>query len=270
MAPALYGGAAAMREAAAINPKVNEEDLKAIAAMGDAWDALGTSIKVAAANAFSYFSKIRTETANSQGGEAASMASIGGGFGGGFGALTNVDFSKTGQPVNEGAAAFEAESLAILPGVDGYISPSLYATKAETGEVVPTWNYEVVVAYGRLDIHDDPVWLRRQVGELTAHHEARQQHPWSVGDAPESFVDRQLRAIVGVELVITRWEGKAKMSQNQPEANRRSVVAGLAASPDSTDQQLLRRIIAHGAECPQPRPSTGRSRTGLTGRKPGS
>jgi transcriptional regulator len=142
----------------------------------------------------------------------------------------------------------EVESLAILPGVEGYISPSLYATKAETGEVVPTWNYEVVVAYGRLDIHDDPVWLRRQVGELTDLHEARQQHPWSVDDAPESFVDRQLRAIVGVELVITRWEGKAKMSQNQPEANRRSVVAGLAASRDNADQQLLRRIIANGAE----------------------
>jgi transcriptional regulator len=142
----------------------------------------------------------------------------------------------------------EAESLAILPGIDGYISPSLYATKADTGEVVPTWNYEVVAAYGRLDIHDDPVWLRRQVAELTDHHEARQQHPWSVEDAPEPFVDRQLRAIVGVELVITRWEGKAKMSQNQPEANRCSVVAGLAASADSADQQLVRRIIAYGAE----------------------
>jgi len=146
-------------------------------------------------------------------------------------------------------AAADTESLAILPGVDGYISPSLYATKAQTGEVVPTWNYEVVVAYGRLDIHDDPAWLRSQVAALTDHHEARQQHPWSVDDAPESFVDRQLRAIVGVELVIARWEGKAKMSQNQPEANRRSVIAGLADSPDSAgQQQLLRRIIAHNAD----------------------
>ena len=152
-------------------------------------------------------------------------------------------------------AAPDAESLAILPGVDGYISPSLYATKAETGEVVPTWNYEVVVAYGRLDIHDDPAWLRSQVAEITDHHEARQQHPWSVGDAPVSFVDRQLRAIVGVELVITRWEGKAKMSQNQPEANRRSIVAGLAASADSADQELLCRIIAHGTEFENPQPS---------------
>lgn len=145
-------------------------------------------------------------------------------------------------------AAPDAESLAILPGVDGYISPSLYATKVETGEVVPTWNYEVVIAYGRLVVHDDPVWLRRQVGELTDHHEARQQHPWSVEDAPETFVDRQLRAIVGVELVITHWQGKAKMSQNQPEANRRSVIAGLAASADGADQELVRRIIAHSAD----------------------
>lgn len=145
-------------------------------------------------------------------------------------------------------AAPDAESLAILPGVDGYISPSLYATKVKAGEVVPTWNYEVVIAYGRLVVHDDPVWLRRQVGELTDHHEARQQHPWSVEDAPETFVDRQLRAIVGVELVITHWQGKAKMSQNQPEANRRSVIAGLAASADGADQELVRRIIAHSAD----------------------
>jgi transcriptional regulator len=142
----------------------------------------------------------------------------------------------------------EVESLAILPGVDGYISPSLYATKAESGEVVPTWNYEVVIAYGRLLIHDDPVWLGEHVAALTDRHETGQAQPWSVDDAPEPFVARQLRGIVGVELMITRWEGKAKMSQNQPEANRRSVIAGLSASTNSKDQHLAERIIAVVAE----------------------
>jgi len=145
-------------------------------------------------------------------------------------------------------ASTEVESLAILPGIDGYISPSLYATKTESGEVVPTWNYEVVIAYGHLRIHDDPDWLGEQVAALTDRYEAQREHPWSVDDAPEPFVERQLRGIVGVELMITRWEGKAKMSQNQPAANRRSVIAGLAASTNSRQRQIAERIIAHGSE----------------------
>ena len=121
------------------------------------------------------------------------------------------------------------EALAIIQGADAYISPSWYASKAEHGRVVPTWNYTTAHVYGRLVIHDDPEWISSQVRRLTAVHEAEFEHPWSVGDAPERFIAGQLRAIVGVELVITRIEAKAKLSQNRPEADVDGVVAGLIA-----------------------------------------
>lgn len=121
------------------------------------------------------------------------------------------------------------EALAIIQGADAYVSPSWYASKAEHGRVVPTWNYTTAHVYGRLVIHDDPAWLERQVRRLTGAHEAGFEHPWSVDDAPGRFIAGQLRAIVGVELVITRIEAKAKLSQNRPEADVDGVVAGLSA-----------------------------------------
>jgi transcriptional regulator len=121
------------------------------------------------------------------------------------------------------------EALAIIQGADAYVSPSWYASKAEHGRVVPTWNYTTAHVYGRLVIHDDPAWLERQVRRLTGVHEAGFEHPWSVDDAPGRFIAGQLRAIVGVELVITRIEAKAKLSQNRPEADVDGVVAGLSA-----------------------------------------
>jgi transcriptional regulator len=121
------------------------------------------------------------------------------------------------------------EALAIIQGADAYVSPSWYASKAEHGRVVPTWNYTTAHVYGQLVIHDDPAWLERQVRRLTGVHESEFEHPWSVDDAPERFVAGQLRAIVGVELVITRIEAKAKLSQNRPEADVDGVVAGLSA-----------------------------------------
>ncbi|MCQ6269220.1 FMN-binding negative transcriptional regulator [Pseudarthrobacter sp. R1] len=120
------------------------------------------------------------------------------------------------------------EALAIIQGADAYVSPSWYASKAEHGRVVPTWNY-TTAHYGRLVIHDDPAWLERQVRRLTGVHEAAFEHPWSVDDAPGRYIAGQLRAIVGVELVITRIEAKAKLSQNRPEADVDGVVAGLSA-----------------------------------------
>lgn len=119
-------------------------------------------------------------------------------------------------------------SVAIFTGPQAYISPGFYATKAETGRVVPTWNYEVLNAYGPLTVHDDAAWLRDLVGRLTDHHEANRPEPWRVTDAPEAFVNGQLNAIVGIEIVIERVEAKAKMSQNQPARNREGVVAGLS------------------------------------------
>ncbi|SIR92699.1 FMN-binding negative transcriptional regulator [Williamsia sterculiae] len=137
------------------------------------------------------------------------------------------------------------ESVAIFGGVDGYISPSLYAKKAEDGKVVPTWNYETIAVYGQLQVHDDTDWLRSHVTALSDSHEKRRSQPWSVDDAPDDFIDAQLRGIIGVELSITRWEGKAKMSQNQPERNQRSLIDGLAASRDLTDNLMAERVATY-------------------------
>lgn len=125
------------------------------------------------------------------------------------------------------------DALAIIQGADAYVSPSWYASKAEHGRVVPTWNYTTAHVYGRLVIHDDPEWLDRQVRRLTGLHEAGFAHPWSVDDAPGRYIAGQLRAIVGVELVITRIEAKAKLSQNRSEADIDGVVAGLHARGQS-------------------------------------
>lgn len=137
-----------------------------------------------------------------------------------------------------------ADSVAIFTGPQTYISPGFYATKSETGKVVPTWNYEVLNVYGRLVVHDDPDWLRDLVTKLTNRHEAGRSEPWQVTDAPEAFVESQLRGIVGVEIVIATVEGKAKMSQNQPDRNRAGVIAGLRESDATRDQLVADRVAA--------------------------
>jgi transcriptional regulator len=139
------------------------------------------------------------------------------------------------------------ESVAIFSGPQAYISPGFYATKAETGKVVPTWNYEVVNVYGRLVVHDDADWVLNLVTMLTNRHEQYRAEPWQVTDAPEGYTRAQLRAIVGVEVVISKVEGKAKMSQNQPERNRAGVVAGLKESHAPTDQLVADRVDSLGS-----------------------
>jgi transcriptional regulator len=119
------------------------------------------------------------------------------------------------------------ESLVILQGADAYVSPSWYASKAEHGRVVPTWNYSTAHVYGELVVHEDAAWLGNHVRRLTDVHEAGSDRPWSVDDAPERFISGQLRAIVGVELIISRIEGKSKLSQNRTDADISGVVAGL-------------------------------------------
>ena len=119
------------------------------------------------------------------------------------------------------------EALVIVQGADAYISPSWYASKAEHGRVVPTWNYSTAHVYGRLVVHDDPAWLAGQVRGLTELHEAQFEHPWAVDDAPERFVAGQLRAIVGIQVEVEKVEAKRKLSQNRSEADRTGVVAGL-------------------------------------------
>jgi transcriptional regulator len=124
----------------------------------------------------------------------------------------------------------QGESLVIVRGADAYISPAWYQSKAEHGRVVPTWNYITAHVYGRLVVHDDPAWVEGLVRRLTAKHESGRAEPWSVDDAPERFVAGQLRAIVGLELEITRIEAKAKLSQNRPEADVAGVITGLEAT----------------------------------------
>jgi transcriptional regulator len=122
------------------------------------------------------------------------------------------------------------EVLVIVRGPDAYVSPGWYASKAEHGRVVPTWDYVLAHVHGTLVVHDDPGWLAAHVRRLTDTHEAGRETPWAVSDAPERFVEGQLRAIVGVEVRISRIEAKWKLSQNRPGADIDGVVAGLTAA----------------------------------------
>jgi len=124
------------------------------------------------------------------------------------------------------------EALVIVRGPDAYITPSWYATKAEHGRVVPTWNYITAHVYGHLRVHDDPAWVEAVVRRLTDKHEAGFEHPWSVDDAPAAYIAGQLRAVVGVEVCITRAEAKFKLSQNRPPADIDGVVRGLRQRGD--------------------------------------
>jgi transcriptional regulator len=143
----------------------------------------------------------------------------------------------------------DIEVLAVFHGPDTYITPSWYATKKETGKVVPTWNYVVVHAYGFLHVVDDASWLRAQLEALTAHNEASFPEQWAVSDAPHDFIEKLLCAIVGIEIVITRLSGKWKVSQNQPSQNQAGVIEGLNASelPDASSMAALVQAAAKNA-----------------------
>jgi transcriptional regulator len=121
------------------------------------------------------------------------------------------------------------EALAIFHGPDAYITPSWYATKRETGKVVPTWNYVAIHAAGPIEFFDDTDRLLDIVTRLTEKQEAGRTAPWAVSDAPANFVQGMLKGIVGFAIPLTRLEGKWKMSQNRPAEDRVGVVAGLAA-----------------------------------------
>lgn len=121
------------------------------------------------------------------------------------------------------------EALVIVRGPDAYISPAWYVTKQEHGRVVPTWNYITAHLHGRLVIHDDPVWVEANVRALSDRHEAHRIEPWSVDDAPRAYIAGQLKAIVGVEIQITRIEAKFKLSQNRSPEDVEGAIAGLEA-----------------------------------------
>jgi transcriptional regulator len=136
----------------------------------------------------------------------------------------------------------EVPALAIVAGPQAYVSPSWYATKQEHGRVVPTWNYSAVHLSGTVTVHDDTSWLRDLVGRLTDLHESGLPAPWAVADAPAAYVDKQLRAIVGVEFRIERVEAKAKLSQNRSDEDRAGVIAGLEAEGTVRDLQVAQAM----------------------------
>lgn len=130
------------------------------------------------------------------------------------------------------------DGLAIFMGPHAYVTPAWYATKQQTGKVVPTWNYVAVHAYGPVEFFDDPRRLLEAVSRLTELHEGERASPWAVSDAPPDFIQAQLHGIVGLRMPITRLEGKRKMSQNRNAADRAGVAAGLAASERASDRDV--------------------------------
>lgn len=140
-----------------------------------------------------------------------------------------------------------SECLVVFQGPQAYVTPSWYASKRDGGKVVPTWNYALVQVRGTPRLIDgDPAWLRRQIEDLTHSQEDRRPAPWQVDDAPADFVAAQLRALVGLELPIARIEGKWKVSQNRPAADRQSVVDGLRAEPGTHHDAMAALVEAGG------------------------
>lgn len=140
----------------------------------------------------------------------------------------------------------EDEALAVFQGPQVYVTPSWYPEKRASGKVVPTWNYAVVHARGPLVIHDDRDWLRDLVSRLTDQQEAGRSQPWGIADAPEDYIERMLGAIVGIEIPISRIEGKWKVSQNRADADRAGVAAGLAQLADP-QAQAMAGLVAKGS-----------------------
>ena len=141
------------------------------------------------------------------------------------------------------ALAEADECIIIFQGPQAYITPTWYETKQETGKVVPTWNYVTVHAWGRPQVMEDPAWLRAQIEALTTQMESGRTKPWAVSDAPEAFVQAQMKGIFGIEIPINRIEGKWKVSQNRPEADRLGVIEGLRAEGQ---EKMAREVEERG------------------------
>ncbi len=136
-----------------------------------------------------------------------------------------------------------AEPLVVFQGADSYVTPSWYATKQETGKVVPTWNYAIVQVRGRARVIDDTAWLRTQVGKLTGVHEQPRAEQWEVSDAPDNYIAAQLKGIIGIEIEIGAIEGKWKVSQNRPAADIAKVTAGLTDSSDAHANAAMAELV---------------------------
>ena len=136
----------------------------------------------------------------------------------------------------------DVDVLVIFQGPSSYITPSWYETKKETGKVIPTYNYCTVHAHGPLVVHDEREWLRGMVTRLTQRFESTRSAPWAVTDAPADYLEKQLAAIVGVEIPIARLVGKWKVSQNRPAADQAKVVEGLRAQ-DTVDSAAMADLV---------------------------
>jgi len=137
------------------------------------------------------------------------------------------------------------ETLVVFHGPEAYITPSWYASKKEHGRVVPTWNYAVVQVRGTPRVIDDIAWLRAQISALTLAQENQRSEPWHVSDAPEPFIEGQIRAIIGVEIPILSIEGKWKVSQNRSAADRQGVYEGLSNEGLNKD---MAKLVAEKSE----------------------
>ncbi len=131
-----------------------------------------------------------------------------------------------------------ARSVAIFQGPHTYMSPSNYATKQETGKVVPTWTYVIVHAHGLAATYHDAGWLLAHVNQLTDRNEGERDVPWKVSDAPGDYVDTMLRGIVGLELPIAQLEGVWKLNQHRSNEDKASMVAGLTSSGNKRDNKI--------------------------------
>ncbi len=134
-----------------------------------------------------------------------------------------------------------SDVLVLALAASAYVSPLHYPSRFEDPGVVPTWNYVAAEVRGVVTVHDDPVWTRAQVERQTNRFEASFDAPWRVGDAPADFIDRQVRAIVGISVEVRSIEGKAKLSQNRPDVDHDAVRAALGAG-SLGDQQVARRM----------------------------
>jgi transcriptional regulator len=131
------------------------------------------------------------------------------------------------------------EVLVVFRAGDAYISPQWYPSKHEHHQQVPTWNYRVIHAYGKVKIRDDERYVRGVVARLTRIHEAKQAEPWKMSDAPKSYIEPMLKAIVGIEIEITKIQGKSKLGQNKEHRD----IVGVANALSTTGQQEISKAM---------------------------
>lgn len=137
--------------------------------------------------------------------------------------------------------------LVVFQGADAYVTPSWYETKRETGKVVPTWNYAIVQVRGTVKVIDDAAWIAQQIADLTASQEGSREAPWAVTDAPASFIQSQIKGIIGLEIEITDISGKWKVSQNRPVADRVGVAEGLETeAPSASAPDMAELVRSYG------------------------